>query len=163
MHPYIRQALAEQRARDMRRIAADSRLAQQVRRKAARRNLARLAQVRAAALDSALHRQATHEAPVASQPTRGTAPSAAGRLGRQGHHRFHGAWKRLPRRIAATLRECNDAQLRLAASQSSTDPYLPDPDRAPDTYREFCLRTSGALLREPSASARARHGSRRAQ
>ena len=62
----------------------------------------------------------------------------------------------LARRIAAVVRECRDAQLRMAAVTTATDRYVARPDTAPDTYAEFLFRTSGQLLHEPSARSRAR-------
>jgi hypothetical protein len=68
----------------------------------------------------------------------------------------------LARRIAAVVRECRDAQVRMAAITTGTDRYLAQPDAAPDTYAEFLFRTSGLLLHEPSARSRARgHGALR--
>jgi hypothetical protein len=63
------------------------------------------------------------------------------------------------RRIAAVIRECGDAQRRMAAIRTSPDRYAARPDAAPDTYAEFLFRTSGVLLHEPSARDRA-HGRR---
>jgi hypothetical protein len=69
---------------------------------------------------------------------------------------------RLARRIAAVVRECHDAQLRMAAISTAPDRYVARPDAAPDTYAEFLFRTSGLLLHEPSARSRARgHGALR--
>jgi hypothetical protein len=69
---------------------------------------------------------------------------------------------RLARRVVAVVRECNDAQRRMAAIRTAPDRYTAHPDAAPDTYAEFLFRTSGLLLREPSARARARgHGALR--
>jgi hypothetical protein len=69
---------------------------------------------------------------------------------------------RLARRIVAVVRECNDAQRRMAAITAAPDRYIARPDVAPDTYAEFLFRTAGPLLHEPSASSRARgHGALR--
>lgn len=57
-------------------------------------------------------------------------------------------------RIAAVLADCRYAQRRVAVLQASPDRYLPDPDLAPEIYREFLFRTSGLLVREPAASSR---------
>jgi hypothetical protein len=62
----------------------------------------------------------------------------------------------LARRIVTVLRECQDAQRRMAAVSSAPDRYIAHPDAAPDTYAEFLFRTSGPLLHEPSARSRAR-------
>jgi hypothetical protein len=59
-------------------------------------------------------------------------------------------------KIAAIVRECNDAQRRMAQLRSAPDRFALRPDVAPDTYAEFLFRTSAPLQREPSASARAR-------
>lgn len=53
---------------------------------------------------------------------------------------------RLVRRAAAIIAECNDAQRRMIELWLSVDR-----GRAPDTYAEFLLRTSGTLIREPAA------------
>jgi hypothetical protein len=71
--------------------------------------------------------------------------------------------QRLARGTADVVAECNYAQRRLMQLQSAPDRYLSDPDVPPDNYAEFLFRTSGWLLHEPSASARARgaaHGPR---
>jgi hypothetical protein len=68
----------------------------------------------------------------------------------------------LAHRVAAVVRECYDAQLRMTAVSTATDRYVANPDAAPDTYAEFLFRTSGPLLHEPSARSRARgHGALR--
>ena len=64
---------------------------------------------------------------------------------------------RFGRRVADILAECNYAQRRMLALRTTPDVYLTDPDKAPDDYAEFLLRTSSALLREPTAAGRA-HG-----
>ena len=53
---------------------------------------------------------------------------------------------RLVRRAAAIIAECNDAQRRMIELWLSVDH-----GRAPDTYAEFLLRTSGSRLKEPAA------------
>jgi hypothetical protein len=62
---------------------------------------------------------------------------------------------RFGRRVADVIAECNYAQRRMTMLMISTDAYLTDRDRAPGDYAEFLLRTSGALLREPTAGHRA--------
>ncbi len=64
-----------------------------------------------------------------------------------------GGWQ-LARRIAGVVAECSYAQRRLAALRGSPDRYLPDPDRAPETYQEFLFRTSGPLVHELAAARR---------
>jgi hypothetical protein len=59
-------------------------------------------------------------------------------------------------KIAAIVRECNEAQRRMAEIRNAPDRFGTRPDTAPDTYGEFLFRTSGPLRREASASARAR-------
>jgi hypothetical protein len=50
----------------------------------------------------------------------------------------------------------------MAAVSTATDRFVARSDIAPDTYAEFLFRTSGQLLREPSARSRARgHGALR--
>jgi len=67
------------------------------------------------------------------------------------------ALARFGRRVADIIAECNYAQRRLTTMMTAPDRYLTDRDRAPDDYAEFLFRTSGALLREPTAGHRA-HG-----
>jgi hypothetical protein len=63
---------------------------------------------------------------------------------------------RLARRVAAVIREMNDAHRRMTALCTAMDRQMAHPDVAPDTYREFLVRTSGVLIHEPSARRRAR-------
>jgi hypothetical protein len=74
--------------------------------------------------------------------------------------RFSDSVRGLARRIAAVIRECNDAQRRMAAINSAPDRFMTGRGAAPDTYAEFLFRTSGRLLAEPSARAR-QQGARR--
>jgi hypothetical protein len=62
----------------------------------------------------------------------------------------------LARKVAARIRECNDAQRHMAMINSAPDRFMTRSSAAPDTYAEFLFRTSGRLLAEPSARARAR-------
>jgi hypothetical protein len=62
---------------------------------------------------------------------------------------------RIAKRVTATVREMNEAQQRMVALHTATDRYVVNPDAPPDTYAEFLMRTSGALLHEPSAAKRA--------
>jgi hypothetical protein len=57
--------------------------------------------------------------------------------------------------VAAILAECNYAQRRVTILRIAPDAYRAERDKAPDDYAEFLYRTSGALLREPSAGHRA--------
>jgi hypothetical protein len=63
--------------------------------------------------------------------------------------------RRIAERVTATVREMNEAQQRMMALRMAADRYLINPDTPPDTYAEFLMRTSGPLLREPSAAKRA--------
>jgi hypothetical protein len=63
--------------------------------------------------------------------------------------------RRIAERVTATVREMNEAQQRMTALRMAADRYLINPDTPPDTYAEFLMRTSGPLLREPSAARRA--------
>jgi hypothetical protein len=64
---------------------------------------------------------------------------------------------RFGRRVAGFVAECDYAQRRLFQLQTTPDPYLADPNQAPDDYAEFLFRSSNVLLREPAAAGRA-HG-----
>jgi hypothetical protein len=73
------------------------------------------------------------------------------------HDRIHGqaGLSRFTRRMTRVIAECNYAQRTLL--ERIMDPRrcaLPSM-RAPDTYQEFLLWTSGRLPHEPSAAARA--------
>jgi hypothetical protein len=67
--------------------------------------------------------------------------------------------RRMARRAAAILTECNYAQRRLTQLRLSPDSYMRGEDHAPGTYAEFLFRTSSGLRHEPSAHERtaARH------
>jgi hypothetical protein len=73
---------------------------------------------------------------------------------RTGAVRPAGAVGRLARRAAAFIAECNDAHRRMIDLWLSVDRYPPGSTRAPDNYAEFLLRTSGSLVREPTACER---------
>lgn len=62
----------------------------------------------------------------------------------------------MARRVTAAVREMNDAHRRMTALSTAMDRHMGNPDVAPDTYREFLVRTSGVLIHEPSARKRAR-------
>jgi hypothetical protein len=64
--------------------------------------------------------------------------------------------KGLTRKIAAVIGECQYAQRRMAVLRTAPDLQAIRPNAAPDSYAEFLFRTSGVLLREPSARARQR-------
>jgi hypothetical protein len=63
--------------------------------------------------------------------------------------------RRIAERVTATVREMNEAQERMVMLRMAADRYLMNPGTPPDTYAEFLMRTSGPLLREPSAAKRA--------
>jgi len=71
------------------------------------------------------------------------------------HHR---SWSRMVRSAAHTITsvvaECNQAAQTMSQLRQAPDRYLPDADQAPDDYQEFLFRTSGPLVREPSARRR---------
>jgi hypothetical protein len=46
------------------------------------------------------------------------------------------------------------AQRRMMIRRMNIDSYMGEPDRAPDTYAEFLMRTRGPLRHEPPAAAR---------
>jgi hypothetical protein len=74
------------------------------------------------------------------------------------HHRAHGtapSIRRLARRAASVVAECNYAQRRLFHLRFSLDSYVYDPGQVPGTYAEFLSRTAGTLRYEPSAQERA--------
>jgi hypothetical protein len=62
--------------------------------------------------------------------------------------------RRVAGKLAGAIREMNDAQRRMMALRSATDRYAENSGAAPDTYAEFLVRTSGALLHEPPARKR---------
>lgn len=64
--------------------------------------------------------------------------------------------RRMAGRVAAAIAEMHEAQRRMAVLRFSQDRYLLRPHEAPGSYDEFLARTSGPLLREPSASDRGR-------
>ena len=66
------------------------------------------------------------------------------------------AASRIARRVSRTVADANYAQRRVAVLAGAPDRWEPARNTAPDTYAEFMFRTSGPLLREPSALRRAR-------
>ncbi|MGH3281338.1 MAG: hypothetical protein ACRDNW_19685 [Trebonia sp.] len=70
------------------------------------------------------------------------------------------AVRRAVGRLADAVHEMNEADRLMLALQTAMDQYAENPDAAPDTYDEFLIRTSGALLREPSARKRTRKARR---
>jgi hypothetical protein len=59
------------------------------------------------------------------------------------------AIRRLASRVGRAVAECNEATRILTTLACTPDRYAVDPDRAPDTYAEFIIRTAGVLRREP--------------
>jgi hypothetical protein len=60
------------------------------------------------------------------------------------------AIRRLARRAGQVIAECNEATRTLTTLADTAERYPVDPDRAPDTYTEFLVRTAGVLRREPA-------------
>jgi hypothetical protein len=65
------------------------------------------------------------------------------------------ALRRLAARIGDVFAECDYASRRMLQLRLAADSHMLTPASAPDTYEEFLFRTSGLLLHEPSAKARA--------
>lgn len=82
--------------------------------------------------------------------------AATDRLRRGRPDRAPSAVRRLARLLAVAVADCLRAQRRAAVLQAATDRYLQEPHRPPADYLQFLARTSGPLLHEPPASARAR-------
>jgi hypothetical protein len=69
-----------------------------------------------------------------------------------------GAWRmarQFARGLADIAAECHYAQRRLFELRLELDRYVIEPDRAPGTFSEFCLRSARSHWREPSADERA--------
>lgn len=69
-----------------------------------------------------------------------------------------GVWqvaRQVARGVAGVVAECNYAQRRLFELRLELDRYVIEPDRAPGTFSEFCLRSARAHWREPTAGERA--------
>jgi hypothetical protein len=69
-----------------------------------------------------------------------------------------GRLRRLTRRIAAVVADCNDATRLMTEMTTAPDHYVFRPRTMPDTYAEFLYRTSGPLMHEPTARDRAKTG-----
>jgi hypothetical protein len=61
-------------------------------------------------------------------------------------------FRAIARRLGTVVAECSYAQRRV--TELKVTGHLTDTDRAPDTYQEFLLRTSGLLRHEPPAARR---------
>jgi hypothetical protein len=70
------------------------------------------------------------------------------------------ALRRAAGKVADAVREMNEAQRLLLTLRTTMEQHVENRDEAPDTYAEFMVRTSGVLLREPSARNRARKAAR---
>lgn len=138
MHPYISQALAAARIRDLQHESAGWHEAGTARRS---RRARRAARAHAACDDQESGRAGRMMARVLSRVSQAVRPAA--RVARM-----------LARAAVAAGRSCSAAQRRMIAMRMSVDGFLPAPHSPADTYQEFLFRTSGPLLREPSASAR---------
>jgi hypothetical protein len=69
-----------------------------------------------------------------------------------------GVWqmaRQLARGVAGVAAECHYAQRRLFELQLELDRYVIEPDRAPGTFGEFCLRSARVRWCEPTADERA--------
>jgi hypothetical protein len=60
-----------------------------------------------------------------------------------------GAIRRLANRVGQAVAECNEATRILTTLAGTPGRYPVDPDRAPDTYAEFLIRTAGLARQEP--------------
>jgi hypothetical protein len=60
--------------------------------------------------------------------------------------------QRLASRAGQVIAECNEATRRLTTLACTPDRYPVDPDRAPDTYAEFVIRSAAVLPRGPERS-----------
>ena len=68
--------------------------------------------------------------------------------------------RRVVGKLADAIHEMNEAQRLMLALRTAPDRYIERPGAAPDTYQEFLVRTSGALLKEPPARKRIRKAAR---
>ncbi len=57
--------------------------------------------------------------------------------------------RRLASQVGQIIAECNEATRRLTTLADTPDRYPVDPDRAPDTYAEFVIRTAVLARPEP--------------
>ena len=71
-----------------------------------------------------------------------------------GARRAMRALGRAGRRLTDGVREYMYWQRRATTLFLSPDRYVENPNRAPENYQEFLIRTAGPLIREPSALAR---------
>jgi hypothetical protein len=71
------------------------------------------------------------------------------------------AIRRLASWVGQAVAECNDATRRLSTLAGTPDRFPDDPDRAPDTYAEFVIRTAGLMRREQRQSGSRGNGTSR--
>ncbi len=64
------------------------------------------------------------------------------------------AFRRTGQRLVLGVREYMYWQRRATTLFLSPDRYVENPNKAPENYQEFLIRTSGPLIREPPALAR---------
>jgi hypothetical protein len=70
--------------------------------------------------------------------------------------RLWSSLRRLTRRVADLIADCNWAQQRLGEVRMDPERYVMAPDhKVPETYTDFLLRTAGLLRHEPTARERA--------
>ncbi|HXW88310.1 MAG TPA: hypothetical protein VEJ42_08615 [Streptosporangiaceae bacterium] len=68
--------------------------------------------------------------------------------------RQQGHFRRLASRIGHVVAESHDATRKTTDLMDTPDRYAVDPDRAPDTYAEFLVRTAGLARHELAPAAR---------
>jgi hypothetical protein len=61
--------------------------------------------------------------------------------------------RRLANGVRQAVGECNEATRVLTTLTRTPGRVQADPDRAPDTYAEFLIRTAGVSRREPERTA----------
>lgn len=102
--------------------------------------------------------QADHLTVAGSLPTVSVLPLfRRGRAGEAGYmkliNHMPSGLRRVARKIASVVAECNWAQRRLAELRMDPERYVLT-GRPPETFAEFLMRTSGPLRHEPPASQR---------
>lgn len=102
--------------------------------------------------------QADHRAVAGSLPTVSVPPLfRRGRAGEAGYmkliNHMPSGLRKVARKIASVVAECNWAQRRLAELRMDPERYVLT-GRPPETFAEFLMRTSGPLRHEPPASQR---------
>jgi hypothetical protein len=61
--------------------------------------------------------------------------------------------RRIASRVGQIVAECNDATRRMTTLAGTPGRFPADPDRAPDSYGEFLIRTVGLSRRQPPSDA----------